>query len=119
MGGFFRIFCCPTLPILAILALRIWRPVPPDVPARSVSDRIAWTVFALGIGLMLNMVLYSILLESEGNYRSWETIRLHGRVFLAIALIPVAGPLIVFVRQNSRRDRRLKISSRESATDEA
>jgi hypothetical protein len=82
--------------------LRIWKPDFSSTPGRSVADRIAWTVFALGIGLMVSMVLYSTAHESDGRFRSWETIRLHERLFLSIALIPVAGPLIVFLCQAAR-----------------
>ena len=51
---------------------------------------------------MFNMVLYALGSEGDGDFRSVDTVRLHGRLFLAIALIPVAGPLIVFLYQAAR-----------------
>jgi hypothetical protein len=102
MLGFARIFLVFTLPVFGFVALRMWRPGRPYKPRKDVSDRIAWTIFVFGISLMFNMFLYAAVSESDGDYRSWETIRLHVRLFLAIAVIPVAGPLIVFLYQAAR-----------------
>jgi hypothetical protein len=99
MGEFLLTYCFLALPLFAFVSLRIWRPASLSGSAMSVSDRIAWTVFTFGISLMLNMVLCARLGESDGDYRTWDKIRLHGRVFLALTLIPVAGPLIVFLCQ--------------------
>jgi hypothetical protein len=98
MHVFINIFVLVTLPTFAVIALRIWRPAHPPKTGKPILDRLAWTVFAFGICLMFNMVLYAAACE-DGAYRSWETIRLHIRVFLGLALIPLTGPLIVFLIQ--------------------
>lgn len=97
----YGVFVCFTLPVFAFVALRIWRPSLPSKPRKSVADRIAWTFFALGICLMFHMVLLAAAMEDRG-FRSRETIRYHGRWFLAIAVIPIAGPLAVFLYQVPR-----------------
>lgn len=99
---FARIVVVFALPVFAFLALWIWRPTLSSGTGKPVSDRVAWTVFAVGICLMFSMVLYVAASEGDGTYRSWDTIRLHTRVFLALALIAVLGPLIVSVFQAMR-----------------
>ena len=47
---------------------------------------------------MYNMVLWAALSE-DGAYRSWETIRLHKRLFLGFGVIAVIGPLIILSLQ--------------------
>ena len=47
---------------------------------------------------MVTMAIYATTQESDGDWRSWETIRLHTRIFLlALSLIPIAGPLVVYL----------------------
>jgi hypothetical protein len=99
--GFLNIFVLVTLPVFAFVSLRIWKPAFPPKIGRSVPDRFAWTFFALGICLMFNMFLHAAASE-DGAYRSWETIRLHRRVFLGFGVIAVTGPLIVFLLQTTR-----------------
>ncbi len=93
--GFLLIFLAP----FAVAALRTWRPAPPKKVARPVADRIAWTVFALGICLMFNMALYASVLVSDGDYRTWETIAHHRMMLFAIALLVVSIPVGVFLYQ--------------------
>ncbi|WP_435009724.1 hypothetical protein P12x_000972 [Tundrisphaera lichenicola] len=114
MIEFLRISCFFALPIFVFASLLIWRPVARPGRSKSASDRIAWTLFALGICLMINMVLYSAAQEGDGNFRTWETTQLHKRVFLGIAMIPIAGPLIVYACQFARKraDRAIKKKSR-------
>lgn len=114
---FVNVFVIITLPLFALAALHIWRPGNPREPGKSVPDRIAWTVFAFGVGSMFTMVLYAALCESDGDYRTWETIRLHTRLFLAIAAIPIAGPLTIFLDQ-SRRMARLASAPKKRPQDE-
>jgi hypothetical protein len=95
---FMNVFFIINLPFACLLLLRIWRPGLPSSPGKSVSDRIGWSFFAFGICLMLTMVLFASLSESDGDFRSWETIRLHRRVFLAIAVIP----LFIYLYQAAR-----------------
>jgi hypothetical protein len=117
MAGFLRIFCVTFLPVFAYLGLRIWKPTLPGQPAKPIADRIGWTVFSLGLCLMLNMVLVSALAESDGAYRSWDTIRLHVRVFLSFAMISIVGPLVIVIRQVFQRYWSSKQSSRKSVLD--
>jgi|GEM_PF-3144882 len=105
MGHFLAIFCFFWLPVFLFTALRIWRPAEASNGGRSVADRIAWTGFALGVCLMFNMVLYAKLLESDGDYRSWDTIRLHGHVLLAMAAFSVVAPVGVVLYQATRAHR--------------
>ena len=98
MQGFLRAFILVWLPVFAFVSLRIWKPASPPRIGRSVPDRLAWTLFALGICLMYNMVLWAALSE-DGAYRSWETIRLHKRLFLGFGVIAVIGPLIILSLQ--------------------
>jgi hypothetical protein len=90
--------------VFAFVALRIWRPTPPSKRGRSVSDRIAWTLFALGVCLMFHMVLLAAVLE-DGTPRYWTTIRDHRRLFLAFSAVAIVGPLLVFLLQVSRSNR--------------
>ncbi len=57
------------------------------------------------IGLMMTMVVYAMTQESEGDWRTWETIRAHSWTFLAISIIPIIGPLIVYLVQVARARR--------------
>jgi hypothetical protein len=102
LGVFLRGFCCCGLPVLLLMALWIWKPPYEPVVTRSIPDRIAWTVFALGVCLMFNMALYAMMLE-DTSYRPWELIQFHVRMFFGIAMIPFAGPLIAFLWQSCRR----------------
>src|SRR5437870_1372308 len=102
MWEFLRILCLFVLPVFAVAVLLIWDAGGSSKPARSQTDRIAWTIFALGICLMFGMAVYAMALEGDGHFRSWELIRAHKRWFLAIAVISVAGPLIVFLHQAIR-----------------
>lgn len=102
---FIRVLNLSGLPVFAVTALWIWRPGTPPKPGKSVPDRIAWTVFAFGVCLMFTMGLYAAVRESDGDFRTWETIRLHTRLFLAIAAISIVGPLAVFLHQSRRSDR--------------
>ncbi len=102
MWQFLRVFLLISLPAFALVALPIWKPSARKDPAGPVGDRIAWTIFALGVCLMLTMTLHCLLSESDGDFRTWETIRAHVRIFLGISLIPIAGPLAVFALQAHR-----------------
>lgn len=101
--------------VLPILLLVIWKP--PGRTPRTTADRIAWTIFALGISLMATMVLYAAARESDGDFRTWETIRLHSRLFVAISMIPIAGPLIVYLIQ-SVRERRSRPLAKKAPVDD-
>ena len=101
MGGFLRGFCCLFLPVILLVALRIWKPPYEPGVTRSILDRTAWTVFALGICLMFNMALYAMVLESDGGYRSWDQIQFHVKTFFVIAFIPLFGPLVAFLWERS------------------
>jgi hypothetical protein len=103
MGEFFRVYCLTFLLGFAPWALWFWRPRWSDEPRKSVTDRMAWTIFGFGLSLMFNMVLLAVLSESDGDYRTWDTIELHRRWFLGFSMVPVAGPLIVFVTQKLSR----------------
>lgn len=97
MAMFPRGFVFVFLPVFAFAAPRIWKPTPPTKQARSVADRVAWTIFTLGVCLMFNMVLFAALSESEGDFRTWETIAHHRQVFLVFALLASSGPLLAFL----------------------
>lgn len=105
MGTFFRGFACFFYPVFAMIAVHIWRPPYRGKQVRGIADRVAWTGFALGVCLMLNMVLHASLSEGDGDFRTWETITLHRRLFFAFGLLAVLGPLAVFLMQlsSSRR----------------
>ena len=92
MWRFLLIFCIFGFPVFVTVAVVIWSHSWLPKSQRSIADRIAWTVFALGIFLMLTMVLYAMGSESDGDFRSWDTIRLHSRLFLAIAHDPARRP---------------------------
>jgi hypothetical protein len=108
------LLCFPII-FLPLVLFAIWKPR--RWPAGATADRIAWTAFVFGIGLMLTMIVYTMTQESEGSWRSWETIRLHSRVFLAISMIPIAGPLIVYLIQPAR-ERRSPDAARKSPVDD-
>jgi hypothetical protein len=118
MHDFLPIFCLFGLPILLVTALFILNPAAnSEERRRSIADRIAWTLFALGVCLMLTMVLYVMTQESEGSWRTWETIRLHSRVFLTISMIPILGPLIVYLIQPGSERRRPDASRKPPVDD--
>jgi hypothetical protein len=99
--------------MLSFTVLRIWRP---GKSAKPLSDRIAWTVFAFGVYSMVFMAVYSMLSEGEGwGIRSWETIRLHKRLFFACAAVSVAGPLIVFLHQTHWREPEILVPPSEES----
>ncbi|MDG3005096.1 hypothetical protein [Paludisphaera mucosa] len=91
--------------VLPALAWRIWRR-PVEAP-KSLADRMAWTWFALGIGLMLSMYGLAATQEGDGDWRPRATIRLHTRIFLALASISLAGPLAAYLWK--RREGRKRI----------
>jgi len=93
--AFIGVFLCCSFPAFTFVGLRIWKPAFPPETGMSVRDRLAWTIFAFGICSMLHMALYAAACE-DGSYRTWETIRLHSRMFFAFAMIAVAGPLFIF-----------------------
>jgi uncharacterized membrane protein len=80
---------------LPAVAWRIWRK--PLARPNSVVDRSAWTTFALGVCLMLTMAVFAMTKEGDGDWRTFETIRLHSRVFLGLALFAIAGPLAAYL----------------------
>src|SRR5690348_10276711 len=91
---FFIVF----VPLFAFLALYIWRPASSSRPGNSTADRIAWTIFVLGICLMVSLALYAMASE-DGSYRPWQLIRFHTRLFVVFAAIALAGPLFGFLYQ--------------------
>jgi hypothetical protein len=95
---FLNIFVLLTLPVFAFVGLCIWKPAASPETGRSVPDRFAWTIFAFGIGLMLNMFLF-VAASEHRVYRTWETIRLHTRLFIAFAVVALTGPLMVCLLQ--------------------
>jgi hypothetical protein len=95
------------LTIFAIPTALIWKPDFSGEPGKSVADRVAWTIFSVGLSLMLSMALLAMVQE-DGSYRTWETIRLHVRCFLGLSIIPIAGPLIVFLSQRTKTITRRK-----------
>ena len=113
---FLNIFVLLTLPVFVFLALCIWKRACSLETGRSIPDRFAWTSFALGIGLMLNMFLY-VAASEHRVYRTWETIRLHTRLFIAFAAVALTGPLIVSVLQ-ATMPRRTKAPSKKPLVDD-
>lgn len=97
------IFLCFPLVFLPFVILAIWKP---EARPDSTADRLAWTVFALGVCLMVTMTLYTMALEGDGSWRSWETIRRHRWIFLALAMITVSGPLAAYLTQALRTQSR-------------
>lgn len=95
LRGFLIAFLAP----FALVATCIWRPARNKSIGKPVADRIAWTGFALGICLTLNMAVYATASESDGDIRTWETIIRHRRIFFAFGLLAVSGPLVVLLRQ--------------------
>ena len=43
---------------------------------------------------MLRVVLVSLLSESDGDYRTWDQIRLHRYLFLGSACLAILGPTV-------------------------
>jgi hypothetical protein len=58
-------------------------------------DDIAWSGFAAGVALMLGVTLLAAVSESDGDYRTWETIRLHRDLLLEAGLLAVSLPVVV------------------------
>jgi hypothetical protein len=50
---------------------------------------------------MLSITLYATFQESDGDWRSFEIIRLHARLFLAVSLVPLLGPLTAYLLRRS------------------
>ncbi len=93
---FFALLVCFVLVLpLGLFPLAVCRIWTRGSGPKSTADRVAWTAFALGVSLMLTMALFGM----TQDLRSWDTIRLHTRVFLGLSLIPVAGPLVVYLVQ--------------------
>jgi hypothetical protein len=80
--------------VLALLLSRLWKP---GASKKPLADRIAWSLFVLGISLMFFIVLVAGAGE-DSAHRSWETIRSHRNLLLAAAAFAVVGPLVVFER---------------------
>ena len=80
--------------VLALLLSRLWKP---GASTKPLDDRIAWSLFVLGISLMFFMVFVAAAGE-DSAHRSWETIRFHGKLLLTAAAFAVVGPIVIFVR---------------------
>jgi hypothetical protein len=117
MQEFMRFFCLFGVPVFIVAAVCIWNPGTEEKPGKPVADRIAWTVFVLGISLMASMGLYVIAAETDGDWRTWDTIRLHSRIFLGLSIIPVAGPLVVYLVQATRKHTP-SVSNKKSPVDD-
>lgn len=76
-----------------VLGLAAWLLPRRSEVRRTLGDRVGWTIFAAGIALMLTMNLFASLMESDGDWRPFATIRLHSRIFLGFAALALAGPL--------------------------
>lgn len=61
---------------------------------RPSTDLLAYTSCAFGISLMLTMVVFSM--EGDGDYRAFEVIRLHRRIFLVFAAFALVGPVVAY-----------------------
>jgi hypothetical protein len=107
MAGFLSAFLMIFLLFFARPTARIWKPVRSGESEKSMADRVAWTIFSVGLALMLSLVLI-VMVQEDGSYRTWETIRLHVRCFLGLSIIPIAGPLIVFLSQRTKTITRRK-----------
>ena len=118
MQEFLRFFCVFGVPVFIIAVIWIWNPGTDEKPGRPVADRVAWTIFVLGISLMASMTMYTTASETDGAWRSWDTIRLHTRVFLALSLIPVAGPLVVYLVEVVTRKRTPGASDKKPPVDD-
>ena len=100
MSEFVRLSYFLALPIFTFATLVIWWPGQHD---GSFVGRITWTVFTLGICLMLNLALLAIAQETDGAFRPAETIRLHERLFFAFAAITIAAPVTNFLYHTARK----------------
>jgi hypothetical protein len=92
--------CSPLLglPVLALFLAALWRR-PRDreisLSTRTLGDRLAWLCFSAGITVMYGVVVVSIVSEGDGDYRSWDQIRLHTSIFLTAGYVAAAVPVFV------------------------
>src|SRR5262249_6110474 len=98
-GGSSVLFLIWILLSYLIIKLPPPRPEVKKKGRRSTIDRIAWTVFGLGFVLLFFLSFYAAQSESDGAFRSWETIRRHTRIFLLIAAVTVGIPALIFLYQ--------------------
>ncbi len=96
-------FFWPLAPLILWLIWKAPRRRPPPL-----ADRLAWTWFAFGVSLMLTTTLHAVFQESEGSWRTLETIRRHTRLFLAVSIVPLVGPLAAYLMQKSSPKKGLK-----------
>jgi len=69
------------------------------ISADTLLDRVAWLNFAIGVWAMLRVAFVSMLEESDGDFRTWERMRLHKLLFFSAAVLGVVGPLCVTIVQ--------------------
>jgi hypothetical protein len=95
-------FLCE-LVLLLLIASCFGLPIIRWLERKPTLDRIAWVSFGAGMLLMFYMALYGILSEGDGDFRTWDTIRRHKRIFFAGAALAVIVPAAVFLAQKLPR----------------
>ncbi|WP_165070229.1 hypothetical protein [Paludisphaera rhizosphaerae] len=82
---------------------RIWSE--PRKKPRTFADRMGWTVTWLGVALTATTAVIFAIQEGDGGFRTWETIHRHSRIFLAVSLTPLAGPLtaLLMTRRETKK----------------
>jgi hypothetical protein len=63
----------------------------------SILGVLAWLLFALGLVGMLGVALVALLSESDGDFRTWETIRRHVQMLWCAGALAVGGPTSVWL----------------------
>ena len=82
-----------------------WVRIAPRLSTDTLSDRVAWLAFSIGVRAMLWIASMAAMGESDGDFRKWAEIRRHVRMFLADGVIAIAVP--AFVTMWQLMDRRL------------
>jgi cbb3-type cytochrome oxidase subunit 1 len=90
--------CLVIFILWAIDATTGWRVrIAPRLSTRTLSDRVAWLTFSIGVWVMLWIVLLAAMGESDGDYREWDEIRRQVRAFLAAGILAAALPFFVTI----------------------
>jgi len=92
---------CTVIPLLLVAnALTGYRfSIAPRLSTGSLSDRIAWVAFTIGVWTMLWITLRALLGEGDGDFRTWDEIRRQVRILLVGGFFAIGVPVIVIIVQ--------------------
>ena len=111
--------CALIFSLWVIDATTSWRiQIAPRLSTNTLSDRIAWLGFSIGVATMFWITIAAFMDETDGDFRTWVEIRRQSRILCVTATFAVAVPIVVTIRQalERRRARRAVAIAASAAT---